>query len=97
VLGSFFGERSRVEGVWIGFIVVCTDPKELKRSSIGPMSRNTFLDLSGSPSMPLLLEWPCNTTAANDQETRSSKSESGTSVKAHDMRCFWIPWNVSRI
>jgi hypothetical protein len=31
VLGSFFGERSRVEGVWIGFIVVCTDPKELKR------------------------------------------------------------------
>jgi hypothetical protein len=91
VLGSFFGERSRVGGVWIGFIDVCTDPKELKRSSIGPMSRNTFLDLPGSPSVPSLLEWPCNTTAANDQETRSSESESGTSAKAHDMSCFWIP------
>ena len=31
VLGSFFGERSRDEGVWIGFIAVCTDPKEIKR------------------------------------------------------------------
>jgi hypothetical protein len=31
VLGSFFGERSRVEGVWIGFIAVFKDPKELKR------------------------------------------------------------------
>jgi len=28
---SFFGERSRDEGVWIGFIAVCTDPKEIKR------------------------------------------------------------------
>ena len=31
VLGSFFGERSRDEGVWIGFIAVCTDPNEIKR------------------------------------------------------------------
>jgi hypothetical protein len=28
---------------------------------------NTFLDLSGSPSISSLLEFPCNTTAANDQ------------------------------
>jgi len=31
VLGLFFGERLRDEGVWIGFIVVCIDLKEIKR------------------------------------------------------------------
>jgi hypothetical protein len=44
-----------------------------------------------SPSVPLLLEWPCNTTATNDQETRSYESESGTYAKAHDVSFFRIP------
>ena len=30
-LGSFFGDKAIDDGVWIGFIAVCTDPNEIQR------------------------------------------------------------------
>lgn len=62
-----------------------------KKNSIGLLNRKAFHDLPGSPSVPSLLECPCNTTAANDQETASSEGESEASSKGHDMPCFSIP------
>lgn len=62
-----------------------------KRSSIELISRNEYRDLPGSPSLPSLLESPCNTTAANNQEPRSSENESVTSAKAHDLFHCSIP------
>lgn len=59
-----------------------------KKTSIGLLSRNAYLDLPGSPSLPSLLESPYNATTLNDQETGSIESESGTnSAKAH-VSCF---------
>jgi hypothetical protein len=62
-----------------------------KRSSIGLIDGNAYFDQPSSPSLPSLSESPYNATAANDQETGSIESDSGTSAKGHDVSFFSTP------
>lgn len=55
------------------------------------MNRSAYLDKPASPSLPPLLESPYKTAAANDQETRTSESESVSSAKVDEVSCCSKP------
>ena len=73
-----------VQDEWVVCII-------FQKSAGEMMNINAYLGKLDSLSLPSLLEDPCNTAAANDQETRSSESESGTSEKLHEISYFSKP------
>eukprot|EP00253_Pinus_taeda_P015767 PITA_15767 len=64
--------------------VVC---RIFKKSSVGMTRSQAYNDLLCYPCFPSLLESPCNNTAENNQRTRSSERQSGTSANVHDVSC----------
>jgi len=54
------------------------------------MRSQAYNDLLCSSCFPSLLESPCNMTAENDQETRSSERQSNTSADDYDVSCHSI-------